>query len=127
MSNATSVPTQRGMVNGRASVLALRIRSAALQAQRSKPARDDARAAAAKAAAAAPAPHTSGKARKSEESRREGWSGFRSYLRAVGGTQLLTPVEEKELATAYKTKGDERAGSRLVEANLRLVVKIAEE
>ena len=115
------------MVNGRASVLALRIRSAALQAQRSKPAKDEARAAKAAAAAAAVAAGTApSKASKADDSRREGWSGFRRYLRAVGGTHLLTPAEEKELALAYKA-GDERAATRLVEANLRLVVKIAEE
>jgi RNA polymerase sigma-32 factor len=113
------------MVNGRTSVLALRIRSAALQAQRAKPAKEDARAA--KAAAAAAAPATAKTSARADDSRREGWSGFRRYLRSVGGTQLLTPAQEKELATAYKSAGDERAGSRLVEANLRLVVKIAEE
>jgi RNA polymerase sigma-32 factor len=113
------------MVNGRASVLALRIRSAALQAQRAKPAKEDARAA--KAAAAAAAPATTKASARADDSRREGWSGFRRYLRSVGNTRLLTPPEEKDLATAYKIGGDERAGSRLVEANLRLVVKIAEE
>jgi RNA polymerase sigma-32 factor len=108
--------------NARSSVLAMRIRSAALAAQRARPGREEAR----RAAAAGEAPAARPAARE-EESSREGWNGFRRYLRAVGGTRLLTPTEEKDLATAYRTQENERAGARLVEANLRLVVKIAEE
>ena len=116
------------MVNGRASVLALRIRSAALQAQRAKPAKEDARAAKAAAAAAAPPRRLAETSGASEDdSRREGWSGFRSYLRSVGGTQLLTPSRRRLWRRPTRAGHDERAGSRLVEANLRLVVKIAEE
>jgi RNA polymerase sigma-32 factor len=118
---------------GRASVLAMRIRSAALQAQRSRPARvapptltDEERAAAASKAAEADA-KTDGKRRSTDADSRQGWSGFRRYLRAVGGTKLLTPTEERDLALAYHKEHDEGAGSHLVEANLRLVVKIAEE
>jgi RNA polymerase sigma-32 factor len=110
-----------GAQGARSSVLAMRIRSAALQAQRARPARTEE-----KAGETGPPPTQPAKPAREDDSRREGWNGFRRYLRSVGTTRLLTPPEEKELATIYRA-GDERAGSRLVEANLRLVVKIAEE
>ena len=48
----------------------------------------------------------------------------RQYLRDIGSIPLLTPEQERELAKAYQ-EGDEEAGRRLAEANLRLVVNIA--
>ncbi|MDW7711489.1 MAG: sigma-70 family RNA polymerase sigma factor [Deferrisomatales bacterium] len=46
------------------------------------------------------------------------------YLRDIRKTRLLTPQEEIELALRIE-KGDEAARSRMIESNLRLVVKIA--
>jgi RNA polymerase primary sigma factor len=46
------------------------------------------------------------------------------YLRDIRKTRLLTPAEEIELALRIET-GDEDARSRMIECNLRLVVKIA--
>ncbi len=46
------------------------------------------------------------------------------YLRDIRKTRLLTPREEIELALRIE-KGDEAARSRMIESNLRLVVKIA--
>jgi RNA polymerase primary sigma factor len=46
------------------------------------------------------------------------------YLRDIRRTRLLTPQEEIELALRIE-KGDESARSRMIESNLRLVVKIA--
>ncbi len=48
----------------------------------------------------------------------------RMYLKEIGKVQLLSLEEEVELATKM-VDGDEVAKSRLVEANLRLVVSIA--
>jgi len=48
----------------------------------------------------------------------------RQYLHEIGSIPLLTPEQERELAKAYQA-GDEEAGRRLAEANLRLVVNIA--
>ena len=48
----------------------------------------------------------------------------RMYLKEIGKIPLLTPEEEQELARRYQ-EGDEEAGRRLAEANLRLVVNIA--
>lgn len=48
----------------------------------------------------------------------------RQYLQEIGSIPLLTPEQERELAKAYQ-EGDEEAGRRLAEANLRLVVNIA--
>src|SRR5215212_4985346 len=45
------------------------------------------------------------------------------YLRQIGDGPLLTPAEERELARR-KDLGDEAAKSRLIEANLRLVMSI---
>ena len=49
---------------------------------------------------------------------------IRLYLREIGQINLLTPEEEKELATRAKY-GDEDAKNKLIEANLRLVVSVA--
>ena len=46
------------------------------------------------------------------------------YLREVQKTKLLTADEEKELAQRI-AKGDKSARDRMIESNLRLVVKIA--
>jgi RNA polymerase primary sigma factor len=49
----------------------------------------------------------------------------RMYLKEIGKVPLLSMEEEVELATKMVDDGDEQAKSRLVEANLRLVVSIA--
>ena len=46
------------------------------------------------------------------------------YLQKIGETPLLTADEEKALATRTK-KGDQSAKQKLIEANLRFVVKVA--
>ena len=51
---------------------------------------------------------------------------MRIYLREIGKVPLLTPEEEVELAERIK-KGDEKARRKMIEANLRLVVKIAQD
>jgi RNA polymerase primary sigma factor len=48
------------------------------------------------------------------------------YLREIGQTPLLTPQQEIELAARIK-KGDEEAKNLMIRANLRLVVKIAQD
>jgi RNA polymerase primary sigma factor len=48
------------------------------------------------------------------------------YLRDIGREKLLTPEEEIKLAARIK-RGDKKARQRMIEANLRLVVKIAAE
>lgn len=50
--------------------------------------------------------------------------GLRSYYAAIKRIALLTAEEERELSTRVFA-GDEEARRRLIEANLRLVVKIA--
>ena len=48
------------------------------------------------------------------------------YLREIGQTDLITPAEEIKLAARIK-KGDAKARTHMIEANLRLVVKIAND
>ncbi len=48
------------------------------------------------------------------------------YLREIGQTQLLTREEEVDLAARIR-KGDEEAKQLMIRANLRLVVKIAQD
>ena len=48
----------------------------------------------------------------------------RLYLREIGAANLLTAEEEIELARRIR-EGDEAARARMIESNLRLVVKIA--
>jgi RNA polymerase sigma-32 factor len=49
------------------------------------------------------------------------------YLREINRVPLLTVEEERRLAREFRDQGDKRAGHRLVEANLRFVVKVAFE
>jgi RNA polymerase primary sigma factor len=53
-------------------------------------------------------------------------SSLRVYLREISKTELLTPKEEVVLAARIK-KGDKKARSHMIKANLRLVVKIAQD
>jgi RNA polymerase primary sigma factor len=53
-------------------------------------------------------------------------SSLRLYLREISKTRLLTPAEEIELAAKIKN-GDKEARTRMINANLRLVVKIAQD
>ncbi|MGJ8678076.1 MAG: sigma-70 family RNA polymerase sigma factor [Akkermansiaceae bacterium] len=53
-------------------------------------------------------------------------NSLRVYLREISKTELLTPAEEIELAARIK-KGDKKARSHMIRANLRLVVKIAQD
>lgn len=52
---------------------------------------------------------------------------FQRYLRSLRAAEVLPPDEEKRLALLYRDTKDQKAASRLVRGNLRLVVKIAEE
>lgn len=53
-------------------------------------------------------------------------STIRIYLQEIGKTPLLKPSEEVELAAMIKA-GDHKARERMIKANLRLVVKIAND
>ena len=48
----------------------------------------------------------------------------RAYLQAIGSTPLLSSAEERHLAQQIEA-GNEQAKQRFIEANLRLVVKVA--
>ncbi len=52
-------------------------------------------------------------------------STFQQYLEEVTRIPLLTREEEQELASTFRDTGDPTAARRLVEANLRFVVKMA--
>lgn len=52
--------------------------------------------------------------------------GLRRYCREIAKTPLLTPEEEVELAALIQ-QGDEEARAKMIKANLRLVVKIAQD
>lgn len=53
-------------------------------------------------------------------------ASLRLYMREISQTELLTPEEEIELAARIK-KGDKDARVKMIKANLRLVVKIAQD
>ncbi len=53
-------------------------------------------------------------------------NGMQIYMREISETPLLTPKEEVVLAKKIQ-KGDERARTAMIKANLRLVVKIAQD
>src|SRR6185436_14311465 len=53
-----------------------------------------------------------------------GMDAYALYLQDITQARLLTHKEEMELATRVQN-GDEQARDRMIEANLRLVVKIA--
>lgn len=53
-------------------------------------------------------------------------SALKLYLQEIGKTPLLKPEEEVSLARRIQ-KGDEKARNHMVQANLRLVVKIAHD
>jgi RNA polymerase sigma-32 factor len=54
-------------------------------------------------------------------------SALDQYLRQISRVALLTVDEEQRLAREFRDHGDTRAAHRLVEANLRFVVKVAFE
>ncbi len=58
--------------------------------------------------------------------KQESRDSLRAYLKEISRMGLVTPAEEVELADRIK-RGDEAARQRLIEANLRLVVKIARD
>ena len=51
-------------------------------------------------------------------------TGLNNYLDEIGRQQLLSDEQERELSERI-LRGDQRAVSQLVEANLRFVVKLA--
>ncbi|MCH7226639.1 RNA polymerase sigma factor RpoD/SigA [Haloferula sp. A504] len=53
-------------------------------------------------------------------------SNLKVYLREISKTPLLTPEEEVKLARKIK-RGDKAARTQMINANLRLVVKIAQD
>ena len=53
-------------------------------------------------------------------------SNLKIYLREISRTPLLTPEEEVKLARRIK-RGDKAARAQMINANLRLVVKIAQD
>jgi RNA polymerase primary sigma factor len=67
-----------------------------------------------------------GEAEEERETVQEGIydDAIKSYFRALHKTTLLSADEEKELAARIE-KGDKAARDRMIESNLRLVVKIA--
>ncbi|MEX0649627.1 MAG: RNA polymerase sigma factor RpoD/SigA [Candidatus Andersenbacteria bacterium] len=72
--------------------------------------------------------HTQVRIKKTKQDKRtsDQASSLTRYLREIGQTPLLTPVEEQELATRIQ-KGDDDARQHMLLANLRLVVNIAKQ
>jgi RNA polymerase primary sigma factor len=62
---------------------------------------------------------------ESEEAMSEDNHTIKMYLKEIGQVNLLTPAEEVELAKLIQA-GDAAARHRMITANLRLVVKIAQ-
>jgi len=60
------------------------------------------------------------------ERERESDDGIKIYLREIGKIPLLKPEDEVRLAARIK-KGDKKARTKMIRANLRLVVKIAHD
>lgn len=69
-------------------------------------------------------PTTRSEAGTRPDSGTEQHDATRLYLNEIGYSPLLTPSEEVALARSAQA-GDERARARMIESNLRLVVKIA--
>ncbi len=69
-------------------------------------------------------PEEKGGAESREAARRLAPSAIALYLSEIRRTNLLTPEEEIDLARRVE-QGDEGARARMIESNLRLVVKIA--
>jgi RNA polymerase primary sigma factor len=61
-----------------------------------------------------------------EDNRRVGFNSIEVYLKEIGRTPLLTRKEERRLARLIK-RGDPAARTKMIKANLRLVVKIAND
>jgi len=53
-------------------------------------------------------------------------NSLKLYMREIAKTPLLTPAEEVKLAARIK-RGDKKARTQMIQANLRLVVKIAQD
>ena len=53
-------------------------------------------------------------------------SSLNKYLDEIGRSELLTNEQERELSERIR-QGDQKALNKLVEANLRFVVKIAQQ
>ncbi|HDK38378.1 MAG TPA: RNA polymerase sigma factor RpoS [Thiolapillus brandeum] len=68
--------------------------------------------------------NASKQARVGAVSQNEAMDATRLYLKEIGAAKLLTAEEEVELARAI-AKGDDAARKRMIESNLRLVVKIS--
>ena len=50
-----------------------------------------------------------------------------AYFKSVSRMTMLTPTEETDIATRWRETGKQKYGDRLVDANLRFVIKIALE